>query len=171
MGRFNTPDPGGIWTANARNPTTWNRYSYVYGDPVNLNDPSGEVGNGGCGSDGGPILCDIDNGSGIGGGGCTLDGVSTDCSLVSGLGLGGGVVLTGNSFGSGAIAIPLGQGLGTLVCLGSGVCEVIAVGVGVGAAVYGAWELGRLIGGIIQRGRQGRVADTGVEARMRDLMS
>jgi RHS repeat-associated protein len=42
-GRFSTPDPGGIQTANPRNPGSWNRYAYVNGDPVNFNDPSGQT--------------------------------------------------------------------------------------------------------------------------------
>jgi RHS repeat-associated protein len=41
MGRFWSPDPGGIRTAHASNPASWNRYSYVNGDPVNMSDPSG----------------------------------------------------------------------------------------------------------------------------------
>ncbi len=38
-GRFNTPDPGR--SARRRNPSSWNRYSYTRGDPVNRNDPKG----------------------------------------------------------------------------------------------------------------------------------
>ena len=38
-GRFNTPDPAR--SAKLRNPLTWNRYSYVVGDPVNKHDPKG----------------------------------------------------------------------------------------------------------------------------------
>ena len=41
LGRFYSPDPGGIATANPRNPSTWNRYSYVSGDPVNSIDRHG----------------------------------------------------------------------------------------------------------------------------------
>jgi RHS repeat-associated protein len=41
MGRFLTPDPGGIKTANPNNPSTWNWYSYVMGDPVNRTDIHG----------------------------------------------------------------------------------------------------------------------------------
>ena len=39
-GRFNTPDPThqGV---SASDPTSWNRYSYTEGDPVNGNDPTG----------------------------------------------------------------------------------------------------------------------------------
>jgi len=38
-GRFTTPDPStGV---NLGDPTSWNKYSYVGGDPINFNDPSG----------------------------------------------------------------------------------------------------------------------------------
>jgi RHS repeat-associated protein len=39
-GRFNTADPYG-GSAHPKNPLTWNRYSYVAGDPVNRNDRHG----------------------------------------------------------------------------------------------------------------------------------
>jgi RHS repeat-associated protein len=38
MGRFNSPDRGG---ANPKNPSSWNKYAYVGGDPVNFGDPAG----------------------------------------------------------------------------------------------------------------------------------
>jgi RHS repeat-associated protein len=38
-GRFHTPDPSGA--ADLNNPTTWNMYAYVNGDPVNFDDPRG----------------------------------------------------------------------------------------------------------------------------------
>jgi RHS repeat-associated protein len=41
-GRFNTADPY-RGSARARNPLTWNRYSYVGGDPINRSDPRGLV--------------------------------------------------------------------------------------------------------------------------------
>jgi RHS repeat-associated protein len=41
MGRFWTVDPGGIKTANSSDPTSWNRYAYVQGDPVNHTDRHG----------------------------------------------------------------------------------------------------------------------------------
>jgi RHS repeat-associated protein len=39
--RFWTPDPGGISTANASDPGSWNRYAYAGGDPINRLDPQG----------------------------------------------------------------------------------------------------------------------------------
>jgi RHS repeat-associated protein len=39
-GRFNTPDPY-AGSAHPRNPLSWNRYSYVRGDPVNHSDRRG----------------------------------------------------------------------------------------------------------------------------------
>lgn len=40
-GRFNTPDPTGMLSAQAELSQTWNLYAYVHGDPVNYSDPSG----------------------------------------------------------------------------------------------------------------------------------
>ena len=41
-GSFWSPDPGGIKTANPKNPGSWNRYGYVSGDdPLNFLDPEG----------------------------------------------------------------------------------------------------------------------------------
>ncbi len=40
-GSFWSPDPGGMNNANAANPTTWNRYDYVMGDPINRTDVNG----------------------------------------------------------------------------------------------------------------------------------
>jgi RHS repeat-associated protein len=43
-GRFNTPDPykgGAKGASNPKNPGSWNRYSYVKGDPINRRDPNG----------------------------------------------------------------------------------------------------------------------------------
>ena len=79
MGRFLTPDPGGIRTANPKIPTSWNRYAYTNGDPVNHSDPRGlwstgdgpGGGEGGCyEDDDGNIVCVGDDGGG--GGGCPV---------------------------------------------------------------------------------------------------
>ena len=40
LGRFYSPDPS-MDNVDYSNPTTWNAYSYVNGDPVNFNDPNG----------------------------------------------------------------------------------------------------------------------------------
>ena len=40
-GRFRSPDPGGLGTADPSDPQSWNRYAYVGGDPINFNDPTG----------------------------------------------------------------------------------------------------------------------------------
>ena len=40
-GRFMTVDPTGLGAADPRNPASWNRYTYVLGDPVNFSDPWG----------------------------------------------------------------------------------------------------------------------------------
>ena len=42
-GTFWSPDPGGLATANPKNPTSWNRYSYVDDDPANFTDAQGLV--------------------------------------------------------------------------------------------------------------------------------
>jgi RHS repeat-associated protein len=39
LARFSSPDPIG---GNPSNPQSWNRYSYVLNDPINLNDPEGK---------------------------------------------------------------------------------------------------------------------------------
>jgi RHS repeat-associated protein len=43
-GRFLTPDPLGVRTADPKNPSTWNRYTYVMGEPINSTDPTGLTG-------------------------------------------------------------------------------------------------------------------------------
>ena len=60
LGRFWSPDPGGIRTANRLRPSSWNRYTYVEGDPVNFADPTGLflvdcVWDGGCASASGNV--------------------------------------------------------------------------------------------------------------------
>ena len=42
-GTFWSPDPGGLATADPSNPTSWNRYAYVYDDPVNFTDIIGAI--------------------------------------------------------------------------------------------------------------------------------
>jgi RHS repeat-associated protein len=53
FGRFWSVDPGGIATANPKNPGSWNRYAYSRNDPANFRDPTGldDVADGGDDSD------------------------------------------------------------------------------------------------------------------------
>jgi RHS repeat-associated protein len=84
-GRFWSPDRG---RATRGNPTSWNRYAYVNGDPVNRFDPRGREdaapGDGGCWSDDeGNFICSVDSTAtpdGGGGGyyGVILNGDPTD---------------------------------------------------------------------------------------------
>ncbi len=41
-GRFMSPDPKGLAAANKQSPMSFNRYSYVQGNPANATDPNGE---------------------------------------------------------------------------------------------------------------------------------
>ena len=41
LGRWMTPDPGGVKVVSLANPQTWNMYAYVTDNPTTLNDPSG----------------------------------------------------------------------------------------------------------------------------------
>lgn len=41
QGRWPSPDPAGISSANPADPQSWNRYSYVRNSPLNATDPSG----------------------------------------------------------------------------------------------------------------------------------
>jgi RHS repeat-associated protein len=40
-GRFMSPDPAGLLVADASDPQSWNQYSYVGNNPVNMTDPTG----------------------------------------------------------------------------------------------------------------------------------
>ena len=73
-GRFWSPDPGGISTADPKTPMSWNRYALAAGDPINFNDPQGlEDMSADCGDDDscddGDYDDDLDDGGGGGGGG------------------------------------------------------------------------------------------------------
>jgi RHS repeat-associated protein len=57
-GRFWSPDPGGLATADRSNPTSWNRYGYVGGDPVNFQDSHGLFSSADDGDDWDPSYCD-----------------------------------------------------------------------------------------------------------------
>jgi RHS repeat-associated protein len=47
-GAFWNSDPGGLSTVNPGNPSSWNRFAYTNGDPINFFDP---VGKDSCGAD------------------------------------------------------------------------------------------------------------------------
>ena len=78
-GRFWSPDPGGVATADPTNPASWNRYALATGDPINFNDPQGledmsvDCGDDDCADpaciDDGDGSCDDDDPGGGGGGG------------------------------------------------------------------------------------------------------
>jgi len=96
-GRFNSPDPSRA-SGGPGDPGSWNRYSYVQGDPVNFHDPSG-------------LLQAAPDG--IEGGDCVhlyVDGISYGC-------VGGG----GGGGGAG------GGGGGGFVCMGMWAAGLIPV--------------------------------------------
>jgi RHS repeat-associated protein len=87
-GRFNSPDPY-MASGGPGLPGSWNRYSYVLGDPVNLKDSQGlyvDCDDDDCSEadcDGDPISCLMasDDGSDSGGGdGCTWNGAANTLS-------------------------------------------------------------------------------------------
>ena len=43
MGKFFSPDPGGVKTTKQGKPVSWNRYLYANGDPINFFDPTGGI--------------------------------------------------------------------------------------------------------------------------------
>ena len=92
-GRFMTADP---LRASARptDPTSWNRYAYTHGDPINRVDRSGLVeGDEGCDPDEDDCGPGNGDGGGSGGGGCAGDGFtssSTECTDTDGGGGGDG---------------------------------------------------------------------------------
>jgi len=87
LGAFSSPDPGGAATADPKNPTSWNRYAYAYGDPINLVDPGGTAP---CDASGDPnatnpcpaLAAGGDGGYGLGDLGCNLDGMPISCSQI-----------------------------------------------------------------------------------------
>ena len=70
QGRWISPDPAGTAAVDPTNPQTWNRYSYVINDPINLIDPAGLESIG--------ITC-------------MLDGMVIDCGSYGGLIFGGAI--------------------------------------------------------------------------------
>ena len=145
-GRFLTADPYQA-SGGPASPQSWNRYSYVHGDPVNFRDPRGlleAAPDGFC-----PAEYHDCGGWGWLGGGWSWEG--------SGVRSGGAPdplsVTTGNVLNQFpglpfADAQTLGRivlGGGVIVCAGSGVCEVVAAaaaGAAVGATVGYLIKLG-----------------------------
>ena len=41
QGRWTSPDPAGLAAVDPSNPQSWNRYAYVFNDPMNYVDPLG----------------------------------------------------------------------------------------------------------------------------------
>jgi RHS repeat-associated protein len=93
-GRWPSPDPSGLASAQLSNPQTLNRYAYVMGNPLSFTDPSGlhvsdcwwtgtcNSGNpAGAGAGGGGY------GGGVGPLGCTLDGADVGCAGLGGNGM------------------------------------------------------------------------------------
>src|SRR5205823_460666 len=82
LGRFNTPDPYG-GSASVASPRSWNRYSYVLGDPVNKSDRMGLDVDGDCDWDGRTLTCPAggEGGGGVGGGPtyCDVFPTAPDC--------------------------------------------------------------------------------------------
>jgi RHS repeat-associated protein len=104
QGRFSSPDPAGLATVNPSNPQSWNRYAYVFNNPLAYIDPFG-LGNckpndpnpqchgvhclnpmagcvgtpGFCGISG---YCDNNNPGNPNAVNCTSFGVTTSCSSV-----------------------------------------------------------------------------------------
>jgi RHS repeat-associated protein len=90
-GRFNTPDPY-AGSAGLGIPSSWNRYMYVLGDPVNLTDVKGlyvDCDGDDCSEaddcDGDPVACSLyeQNAAGVGGG--VSVGVSSDGDILFGI--------------------------------------------------------------------------------------
>jgi len=87
LGAFWSPDPGGIATAKASNPLSWNRYVYVNGDPINHTDRHGRIVDASCVEqdgvwvdDGDGSGCD-DEGQATGGdSGTTISATATGCA-------------------------------------------------------------------------------------------
>ena len=92
FGRFWSPDPSGAKVANPRNPTSWNKYTYAGGDPVNFVDPSGRCtaadSSTTCWADDGYLYHLIVQETNGGRGGalsslCTMDGDPVPCMMIT----------------------------------------------------------------------------------------
>jgi RHS repeat-associated protein len=113
-GRFWSVDPGGIRTAHLGNPTSWNRYAYVNGDPINFRDPMGLDC---CYGDSDPTTsgndvnsgCDVDQSGDIacsGGGGVDPTVAASNCTAANSAGC-PSVLLTTTACSSGTVTYNL----------------------------------------------------------------
>jgi RHS repeat-associated protein len=134
-GRFMTADPGRIKTAVASRPSSWNRYAYANGDPVNFNDPHGKIACDPDEDDSCDADDDDDSNDGDGGGGCAADTCITVTATAP-------IVPVVVAQAGGVIAIPIGEAIGGIICVGSGVCEIVAVAAAAtGAVLVLDWAL------------------------------
>src|SRR5262249_19641368 len=92
QGRWSSPDPADLASANLAFPQSWNRYAYVMNNPLALTDPTGLVCNGvnkfmwdplanGTGIFT-PEDCAANGGSWSEGSGCVLDGAEIPCGML-----------------------------------------------------------------------------------------
>jgi RHS repeat-associated protein len=146
--RFSTSDPSQL-SGEGPNPESWNRFAYAISDPINRNDPTG-LDSDTCGAfsteycENSPILQDSDPmnlGTAPSGfvtvpcpAGTAVPGICTMSDAAYS-------AVVNDEFVSGAAAVVL-EGLGTTICLGSGVCEIVLIGAGGVATAYVAIEAG-----------------------------
>ena len=97
-GRFLTADPGGISTADPRDPGSWNRFAYVGGDPVNFVDPSGTN----------RLMCDVYTDYGCAGTGTAFSGGGWYLNLINEAGEGWSYSSSGFLPSSGGAGDPQG---------------------------------------------------------------
>ncbi len=152
------PDPVGNLVADSGDPQTWHLYNYVGNRPLVNTDPTGlQPFDDGDDCDDDPS-CGYDWGWGwppvLGGSGGSpqeptpqpnppLPSGVPNTTGVYGQGQYGG---QGGPYANGFAASIAIQGVGGLLCAGSGVCEILATIAAGGVAAYGAWELGTYIG-------------------------
>jgi RHS repeat-associated protein len=161
LGRFLSPDPANAG-ADGSIPQSWHGYSYVMNSPLVYTDPSGmdpfNPGDDPCADD---PLCGWDWPPiwGWPGGGwpsapppppAPLPNPTPPSGIPNTTGVYGQDQYGVPAWSAGPNGfLPVAAGIGTIggvVCVGSGVCEVTAVILAGGAAVYGSYELGTWIG-------------------------
>ncbi len=157
-GRFMTPDPSNGSMA-ATTPLSWNRYSYVLGDPIKFTDSTGldcdgatlgdddsddscsDIGDntqgdtGGGGSGGGDTGTDP-TASGIASG-CAIDGFEVPCSIAL-LALGSGSALLPGGITIGAGGVVIGEGVCIFFEPCGGIEALGAIIIGLGAIITNA---------------------------------